>query len=192
MIATLARLGRMVGFGILGGIVAGVLVGGVANRLVMRLLAMVNSAKDGIVTENGNVSGAITAEGTFGLIVFGGGLGLFAGLIYVAVRPWLPGRPLLKGVVFGMGLLCLFGGVVFDPENVDFALFGPRPLGVGLFTALFPLYGVVAAPLIERWDRYVPPVPPLIRPVTWLGYLGLGGLSAFGLFHTVRAINAIL
>ena len=153
------RIARMVVIGLLGGIAAGFLVGGIANRLIMRILALVNEDKAGVMTENGNIAGDITAGGTFGLIIF---VGLFSGIIgglaYILIRRWLPGGVLLKGVGFGLVLLCFFGTIVFDSDNIDFALFGPRPLSVGLFALLFPLYGVVASFLVDRYDRYVPPL----------------------------------
>ena len=71
----LDRLGRMVSLGALGG--------GIANRLVMRILALVNSDKAGLITENGNVSGV------------GGGL------IYIMIRRWLPDYWPVKGPAFG-------------------------------------------------------------------------------------------
>ena len=60
----------MVAIGVSGGIAAGFLVGGIANRLIMRILAMVNEEKAGVMTEVGNISGEITAGGTLGLIIF--------------------------------------------------------------------------------------------------------------------------
>ena len=71
----------------------------------MRILAMVNEEKAGVMTANGNISGEITAGGTLGLII-GVGLvsGVIGGLTYVTIRRWLPGGRLLKGVAFGLVL----------------------------------------------------------------------------------------
>ena len=182
----------MVVIGLLGGIAAGFLVGGIANRLIMRILALVNEDKAGAMTENGNISGDITAGGTFGLIVFVGLVsGIIGGFGYVLIRRWLPGGRLLKGVAFGLVLLCFSSITVFDPDNVDFALFGPRQLSVGLFALLFPLYGVVLSLIVERYDRYVPPLFTR-SSITVLGYLLIAGLCAFGLSRTVVAINDIV
>ena len=181
----------MVIMGLLGGIASGFLVGGIAGRLIMRILAMANGEFDGVITENGNVSGEITAGATLGLIVFVGLFtGVVGGLVYVLIRRWLPGRGLLKGVVFGLILLCFFGTIVLDPDNIDFTLFSPR-LSVSLFALLFLLYGVVASPIIERFDRYVPPFFTRL-PITVLGYVLIAGFGAFGLYRTVVEINAIV
>ena len=188
---TSERIGRMLVIGVLGGIPAGLLVGGIVNRLIMRILALLNDEKAGIMTGNGNVIGEITAGGTFGLILFVGiASGAVGGLVYVLIRRWLPGGPLLKGVAFGLVLLCFSGTIVFDRDNIDFALFGPR-LSVGLFALLFPLYGVAVSFIVERYDRYVP-ASFSRSSVTVLGYLVIAGLCAFGLSDTVVAINAIV
>ena len=182
----------MVAIGVLGGIAAGFLVGGIANRLIMRILAMVNEEKSGVMTEVGNISGEITAGGTLGLIIFVGlASGIIGGLLYVMIRRWLPGGGLLKGVAFGVVLLCFSGPIVFDPDSVDFALFGPRQLSVVLFALLFPLYGIVVSLIVERYERYVPPLFTH-SSVTVLGYLLIAGLCAFGLSRTVPAVNAIV
>ncbi len=60
-------------------VVAGVLVGGVGGRLVMRLSAIAaGSDAAGLLTENGNTVGEITVGGTVALIVFGGGLAAYS------------------------------------------------------------------------------------------------------------------
>ena len=184
--------------GILGGIPAGVLVGGIGSRLIMRILAMVNEEQAGVMTENGNIAGEITVGGTLGLIIFVGLVsGVIGGFGYVLIRRWLPSGRFLRGIVFGLILLCFSGGNsdplarLFDPDNVDFELFGPRQLAVGLFALLFPLVGVGVSLFIERYDRYVPPLFTR-TPITVLGYLLIAGLCAFGLSRTVPAINAIV
>ena len=188
----------MVFIGISGGVAAG-LVGGIGGRLIMRLLAAVNEDKSGIITGNGNIAGEFTAGGTFGFIIFAGLFsGVIGGFVYVLIRRWLPGGKLMKGVTFGLVLLC-FSGIdpeplavpLFDPDNVDFALFGPRQLAVGLFLLLFPLYGLVVSIIVERYDRYVPPLFTR-SSITVLGCLLIAGVCAFGLSQTVPAINGII
>ena len=88
-------------------------------------------------------------------------------------------------------LFCLFGSQIIDKANVDFALFGPRPLAVFLFGVLFPLYGVFIVSMAERFLRPAPAV--LSRPFpTAAGYLLLSDFGSFGLFHTVVAVNTVL
>ena len=80
------------------------------------------------------------------------------GLVYVMIRRWLPGQGLPKGVAFGLVLLC-FSGInpdplapLFDPDNVDFELFGPGQLSVGLFALMVLLFGVAVSHFVERHD----------------------------------------
>ena len=191
------RVARMVVVGILGGIPVGILVGGVGARLIMRVLAMVNEEQAGVLTENGAISGEITAGGTISLIISVGVVsGVISGFGYVMIRRWLPSEGLLKGLAFGLFLLCFSGAIppslapLFNNE-VDFALFGPGLLSVGLFALLFMLVGIGVSLFIERFDQYVPPLFDR-SSVTVLGYLSIAGLCAIGLFFTVPAIIDIL
>ena len=96
-----------------------------------------------------------------------------------------------KGLTYGVLLFLIMGSVILDSDNRDFGLFGPRVLSVTLFGLLFPLYGALQSSIAERLNRHVPAL--LDHPIpTVAGYVALAGLSSFGLFHTVRAINAIL
>ena len=96
-----------------------------------------------------------------------------------------------KGLAFGIILFFLVGGVVIDKDNIDFELIGPSTLAVSLFAFLFPLYGLVLSPMMERLDPYVPPL--FLHPVgTVIGYVLLGGLCVVGLVLDVVALNAIL
>ena len=78
------------------GLVLGALVGGIAGRLAMRIVAVV-----------GGIQPAFSVEGTAGIMVIAGFLGLIAGLIYGVVRPFIPVRGLWKGLVFGLILAAL-------------------------------------------------------------------------------------
>ena len=66
---------------------------GSAAALVMRLATILHEDTVGRVTENGAVIGAITFNGTLALITSAGsGSGLMAGVLWVIVRPWMPGH----------------------------------------------------------------------------------------------------
>lgn len=186
----LFRLAAMGAVGLVGGIFAGGVVGGLGSRLVMRILMVINGSKAGIVTANGNIAGEITLNGTAGLIIFGAFAGGFGGLVYIAVRRWIPGRGWRKGLMFGVLLFMLFGFLVIGDGNEDFRLFGPSVAGVALFALLFPLYGLAISLIVERVNQYVPPVL-YERPLAVIGYLGLAGASVIGLIGTIASFNAI-
>ena len=56
----------------------------------MRLATILHEDTVGLTTENGEVIGNISFNGTMALITFGGlGMGLVAGTIWVIVSPWI-------------------------------------------------------------------------------------------------------
>ena len=156
----------MFGIGAVAGIVAGLVVGGLGSRIAMRISAIATGPTcSSLMTENGNTCGEITADGTAGLLIFGGLFpGILGGMIYVVVKPSLAGLERWKGLAFGLMLLAAFGSAVIEPDNVDFGLFGTPALNVVLFAVLFPLFGLAASPLADRMDRYLPHVP-LRQPI---------------------------
>ncbi len=154
------RYGRGVVVGVVGGFWAGALVTGPAMRLIMRLLAA-NARDDvqGRITEMDAVIGEINLDGTIGLVVFGGILpGLLSGVIYVAIRPWLP-RGRLGGLAFG-ALHLVLAATRLDPlrpDNPDFNIVGPGWLSVLTFGAACLLHGMAVAALVNRYSQEFPP-----------------------------------
>ncbi len=185
------RLVRAMGIGVLAGLAAGFVAGGVGSRLAMKLVALTAGPEvRGMITENGNRIGAFTADTGF-LLFFGAFLGVFGGLLYVALRPWLPRSGRRRGPAFGALLLAACGTAIIERENFDFHRFGIPVLNIALFAALFVLFGLVVAPLADRADRAFPAVPPRgpPRPGTLGAYalLATGGL--LGLFPVGMAIG---
>ena len=138
--------------------VAGVLVGGLGSRLVMRLAALAAPEARGLLTENGNVIGEVTVAGTIALLVVGGiGSAIVGAGAFVVFDPWIPRRTVARGLVLG-GFLLVFGGsIVIDAANSDFVVLGNRMLNVVLFAALFPAFGLVASGTAAWLDRRIPP-----------------------------------
>jgi hypothetical protein len=164
-----------VGVSVLAGIVAGLIVGGLGSRIVMRIVGIIAGPEMvGAVTDAGNRVGEITLSGTMELLLF---VGLFSGvaggLAYAALGPWLPWAGPWKGLVFGGLLLATFGSGVIEADNSDFHRFGSPILNLLLFAALFILFGTVLAPLAERFDRSLPSLPA--RPP--VGFRAFGGYA---------------
>jgi hypothetical protein len=137
--------------------IAGLLVGvpaGLLARLVMKLSALAAGPSGvGVHTENGNVVGALTADGTLALVIFAGLAPVGAGaILYAAVRPWFVSLGRWRGLAFGLYLLALTGPVGLDPLNGDFSRFGPAPLNVAMFAGLFLAVGIALVPVAE-WTR---------------------------------------
>lgn len=164
-------------------LIVGLLVGGLGARVAMRASAIVaDDSRVGLLTENGNLVGAITTEGTLALLVFVGlAAGLSAGLLLFVLRTVLPGRflPLWVSIV----LLAVASPVVIDPGNTDFTIMGNRVLNVAMFTLLFPAFGFGSVWVAERFDRWLLQWP-LVRlaPLTIAGSV-LG--AVFGILGLV-------
>ena len=146
---------RHLGLATLAGAIAGVVVGGLLGRLVMRISGFVaGPSLVGVTTENGNRVGDITFAGTLALVIFAGlPFGVLGGMLYAIVEPWLRRAGRWRGVAYGAGLLLAIGFLVLDPDNFDFARFGLPVLNVAMFAALFVIFGVVLAWLFETLRR---------------------------------------
>ena len=186
-----AALLRALGIGVLAGLGAGFVAGGIGSRLAMRVVALTaGPAAQGLITENGNRIGVFTSDTGF-LLFFGTFLGVFGGLLYVALRPWLPRSGRRRGLAFGALLLAACGTAVVERENFDFHRFGIPALNIALFAALFLLFGLVVAPLADRAERAFPAIPPDRAPR--LGAVGayalLAGCALLGLFPIGMAVG---
>src|SRR5712692_406646 len=91
---------RLASLGILSGLFVGILMG-IAARLAMRIVALV--VDQGL---------EFTVAGTLGIILVVSFSSVLLCLIFVAVRKYLPGAGLLKGLAFG-GLVFLCIGMPF-------------------------------------------------------------------------------
>jgi hypothetical protein len=187
----LLRLVRLIATGLLAGALAGFLAGGVGSRLAMRAVTLLAGEEHrGELTEAQARVGEISTEGTLFLIFAGSFLGLGGGLLYLVARRWLPGRPWQKGLVFGVWLLAALGWVVIDGDNVDFRLFVPSVVSVGLFAALYLLFGLIVAPVVERLDR-AGGRRPANGLVAAAGYAALALAAAYGMSRDLEALRAI-
>ncbi len=195
------RLVKLLVIAVVIGFLAGAIAGGIGSRIAMRIVTIIGGESiRGMLTENGNVVGEITREGTVFLILLGGVFaGIPGGLLYVLIRRWIPGTGLWKGLAYGSFLLLAFGSwppilflesAVIEAENVDFSIFVSPLLAIGLFALLFPLYGLVLVPIVERLDR-TRGYASKHRLVNVLVYVVLAGLCLNGLVHNAEAIHGI-
>jgi len=161
---------RSVLIGLVSGMGAGLFVAGAGGRLAMRLLAETSSETvQGRITEAQAKIGDITVGGTIALFIFGGIFsGLVSGLLYMALRRWLPtGR--LGGLCLGLILLIALAPMI-DPirsDNIDFDLVGPGWLALTVFAALAILHGFTVVALAGRYSRNVPLIGKSWRKIAW-------------------------
>lgn len=166
---------RHLGTASLSGVIAGVVVGGLLGRVVMRISGFTaGPALVGVQTAGGNRVGDITVAGTLALVVFVGvGMGLVGGVIYAVVESWLrPLRP-WHGLAYGVALLAAVGFTVLDPSNFDFTRFGVPLLNVAMFAALFVIFGVATAWLFDALGALRARTGTAARAVDILAWLAL-------------------
>jgi hypothetical protein len=147
---------RDIARGGISGVLAGIVVGGLGGRLVMRIAALLHPDTIGAFTENGNRIGDITLDGTLALVMIGLISCAMAGAIWVIVSPWIPGRAEVRalltagiGIAIGTPLLIIGG-------NPDFVILEHDPAVVALLVALVGAIGLSIA-LLDSWlDRRLP------------------------------------
>ena len=177
---------RVIGAGLLGKLVAGA-AAGIGARLVMFLIRLLNPTHNGMTTHSDAVVGRWTVDGTLAVVTGGMFEGIFGAIVYLIVRRWVPGRGWRKGLLFGLVLLVLIGPMVFDGDYEYFRYIPPWA-SVTLFALLFPLYGVVQAPVTERLGAGAQG-PPRNRFLKWGGYVVLGALVVASTVEMVQAMH---
>jgi hypothetical protein len=133
---------------IVGGFLAGVLVGGVGGRIAMLILRLTSTpAVRGFESDDGFVIGQISGATMF-LLILTGVLGAIGGLVYLAVRNWIPvrWRVAVAAVVVG----AIGGAAIIDPVGLDFTVLGPLSLAVSTFVVLPAAYGALMSVWVER------------------------------------------
>jgi hypothetical protein len=162
------------------GILPGIMVVGAGGRLAMRLLAVTaGDDAQGRITEADEVVGEITVGGTMGFVLFFGIFGgLLGGALFLLLRRFLPaGR--LGGVLFGLGLLVVFGATM-DPlrrQNPDFDIVGPGWVAVLVFTTLAIGFGLAIEGFVVRMSTWLPQLSTKLRDL--VRYLPSAALAAF-------------
>ncbi|HEY7478785.1 MAG TPA: hypothetical protein VIB62_11175 [Actinomycetota bacterium] len=171
---------RRIAAGVLGGFVAGAVVGGIGGRIAMFVLRLTSDpALHGRQTDDGFVIGELSSATLF-LVGFTAALGVLGALFYLVVRGWLPAtwRAPLAGVFGGI----VGGALVIQPGGIDFTLLEPLWLAIAMFIALPALFGVVMSLLVERFRA---PDSGFARSRVW--FLGLVPLIAI-VFSGVRVL----
>jgi len=164
---------RRLSAGVVGGLAMGALIGGVGGRLAMFILRVTSDPSlRGLRTDDDFTIGRFSGETLF-LVGVTAALGVLGGLLYLAVRPWLPER-------WRVALAGVFGGIVggaafIRPDGIDFTRLDPLLLAIAMFIALPALYGVTMSLFVERLLRSDPG-----GSASWAWLLGLLPLVAFG------------
>jgi hypothetical protein len=168
---------REIARGGLAGLIVGLVVGGIGGRLLMRLAALLEPKAAGLRTENGNVIGAITSDGTLALLVFGGLLtGVVIGSLWVVIRPWLPRRPVARALVAIPIAVAMGTTLLIQDTNPDFMILRRNPVVVASLVGLVALTApsmVVAESVLDRLLPVVRRRSPALIAYAIIDALGL-------------------
>ncbi len=180
--AAVARPGfdilREMARGGLAGLVVGLVVGGIGGRLLMRVAALLEPEAAGLRTENDNVIGAITFDGTLALLVFGGLLsGVIIGALWVVIRPWLPRRPLARALVAIPICIAMGTTLLIQDSNPDFIILRRNLVVVAALVGLVALVGPSMVLAESVLDRLLPAVRR--RGPALITYAVIDALGAF-------------
>jgi hypothetical protein len=160
----LATVLREIARGGFAGLIAGVLVGGVGGRIVMGIAAAMSPDAVGLRTENGELIGRFTIEGTFALIVFGGlSASALGAVTWVIVSPWVPGAGLRRALVMMPIAVAIGSFLLVESTNSDFLILSPLGVIMAMLVVLVALNGAVIALLDDALDERLP--RPGVRPL---------------------------
>ncbi len=155
------QIAREIAIGGLSGLIAGVLIAGIGGRLFMRVAAAIDPSALGSITSNGNRIGEVTLGGTVGFIVFIGLLfGVVAGIIWVTVAPWVPGRGAVRALLTATIGAAITPFFVVKAGEPDFRILEPAPAVIAMVVGLAALAGLVVALADDRLHRRLPQVSP--------------------------------
>ena len=142
------------------GALVGLVVAGGGGRLAMRLIALADDREDfGLSTEGGDTVGEVTLEGTLFVLFTGLVLGTVGAFLYLALRRWLPGRPLLRSLSFALIILGFGLTATVNGNDADFE-FVNTVVSILSFATVLLVYGMLVPTFI---DRLAPHRPSLSR-----------------------------
>jgi hypothetical protein len=163
------------------GALAGLVVGGLAGRLVMLALRVLSDpVVIGATSDDGFEIGRLTVGGSFQLAGGMAAAGAANGILYVVLRGAIPARA--RAPLWTLFAAFVGGSQFLHAEGIDFTLLEPLWFAVLSFVALPGFAALVVVLLAERWladESSRPTVPVLaIAAVTGTVALLLGAVAA--------------
>lgn len=172
---------RDIARGGLAGLIAGIVVGGVGGRIVMSAAAVLNPDAAGLFTENGEVVGRFTVQGTLALITFGGlSASALGAVVWVVVSPWLPSNGTRRVLLMLPVAVAVGSFLLIESTNPDFLILGPKPVILALLLCLVALNGAAIAWFDAALERRLPHAEGRpIRAVVGYGAVAVLGIPMF-------------
>jgi hypothetical protein len=132
------------------GALLGLVVAGGGSRAAMRVIALADDREDfGLPTEGGDIVGEVTLEGTLVVLFTGVVLGIVGAFAYLALRRWLPERPLLRTLFFALIILGLGLTATINGNEADFEFVNTVVSILG-FACVLLVYGMLVPTLLDR------------------------------------------
>lgn len=179
----LDRLDHVGGIALAAGL-SGLVALGIGSRVAMRVVALTSGRiGTGVRPESGAVPGTVTLDGTAFLVLAGTFLGIAVGLVVLGgMGRWLPDGRRSRWLTTAALAAVLPALALLDPANVDFRLFGPAWLAIGLFTVLPLGFGALLASLGPRFTatRRRRPAARSVRVLAGVGGLALTLMATVG------------
>jgi len=171
------------------GALAGLVVGGIAGRLVMfALRALSDPIVIGATSDDGFEIGRFTLGGSLQLAGAMAAAGAANGILYVVLRDAIPARA--RAPLWSLFAAAVGGSQFVHADGIDFTLLDPLWLAVLSFVLLPGLAALVVVVLAERWladDGSRPSLPVLaIAAVTGTVALVLGAVAAVAVLGARR------
>ncbi|TAL06404.1 MAG: hypothetical protein EPO00_11145 [Chloroflexota bacterium] len=161
----------------------------------MTAAALLNPDAAGMRTDNGELIGAFTANGTLALVIFGGLFGgIAAGICWAILSPWVPGSGWRRAVLVGPLAMAIGGSFLVRGDNTDFAILEGDALILALLLGLVVLIGISVARLDDLFERRLPrPAQGRFGLTLAYGLVALAGLLflplTIGFFFSVAACD---
>lgn len=131
------------------GALLGLLVGGIGSRLAMMLLAKLNPAATGVVSDDGFTMGQLTLQ-TLDLLTTTTLIGVFGGGIYFVLRGVMIGPRWFQILSVSLGPAVVIGSILVHVDGVDFTL-RPVWLAIAMFVAMPWIYAALLTVIAERF-----------------------------------------
>lgn len=133
------------------GAVAGFVVLGWGSRLAMMLLARLNPAATGRISDDGFVMGRFDLGNTMGLVLFCTVVGMIGGMLFLVLRQLRFGPPWFRTWSMVVGPAVVGGSLLVHTDGIDFRILEPTWLAIALFVILPGAFAGAVAWLADRW-----------------------------------------
>jgi hypothetical protein len=133
------------------GALLGFVISGWGSRLAMMLLAALNPATTGTISDDGFRIGQFGVRETAGLLLVTTALTVVGALVFVAVRHLRFGPRWFRTTSMVLGPAVVIGAMLVHTGGVDFTLLRPAWLAIALFVALPGLCAWALITLGDRW-----------------------------------------